>query len=114
LQIVRFGRLSREFDELGVRVYALSHDSPASHAAWAEQLNANGHLGSQQLLSDWNSEASRAFGVYRDELIGMRPLNVRGAFLVDGDSTLRYSWTSDDLRELPDPQPVVAAARALS
>ena len=113
MQIVRFGRLSREFDELGVRVYALSHDSPASHAAWAEQLHANGLLGNQQLLSDWNSEASRAFGVYREELIGLRPLNVRGAFLVDADGTLRYGWTSDDLRELPDPQPVVAAASAL-
>ena len=114
MQIVRFGRLSQELDELGVRVYALSHDSPASHAAWTDQLSSNGHLGSQQLLSDWNSEASRAFGVYREELIGLRPLNVRGAFLVDADGTLRYGWTSDDLRELPDPQPVIAAARALS
>jgi peroxiredoxin len=69
-------------------------------------------LGSQELLSDWNSEASRAFGVHREEVIGFRPLNVRGAFLVDRDGTVRYAWTSEDVRELPDPEPVVAAARA--
>jgi peroxiredoxin len=98
---------------LGVRVYALSHDAPPSHAVWAKQLTENGLLGGQELLSDWNSEASRVFGIYRDELIGFRPLNVRGAFLVDRDGTLRYAWTSDDVRELPDPEPVLAAARSL-
>jgi alkyl hydroperoxide reductase subunit AhpC len=94
-------------------VYALSHDAPPSLAVWREQLDQSGMLGAQELLSDWNSEASRAFGVHRDELIGFRPLNVRGAFLVDRDRTLRYGWTSEDLAELPDPAPVAAAALGL-
>jgi glutaredoxin-dependent peroxiredoxin len=96
-----------------VRLYALSGDSPAAHAVWAEQLNERGLLGKQELLSDRNFDAARAFGILRDELIGFRPLNVRGAFLVDRDGTVRYAWSSEVLRELPDPRPVVEAARAL-
>ena len=96
-----------------MRVYGLSHDSPPSHAAWAAQLKEKDLLGSQELLSDWNSEASRAFGIHRDELLGFRPLNIRGAFLVDPDATLRYAWTSENLRELPDPEPLLTAARSL-
>jgi alkyl hydroperoxide reductase subunit AhpC len=96
-----------------VRIYGLSQDAPASHAVWAAQLSERGLLGSQELLSDWNCEASRAFGVYSDELIGFRPLNVRGAFLVDRDRVCRYAWTSEELPELPDPEPVLAAARTL-
>jgi peroxiredoxin len=98
---------------LGVRVYGVSQDAPASHGVWAAQLTERGQLGSQELLSDWNCEASRAFGVYRDELIGFRPLNIRGAFLVDRDRVCRYAWASEELAELPDPEAVLAAARAL-
>jgi alkyl hydroperoxide reductase subunit AhpC len=96
-----------------VQVYGLSQDAPASHEEWAKQLDERGMLGGQELLSDWNKEATRALGVYRDEVIGFRPLNVRGAFLVDSGRVCRYAWSSEDLRELPDPEPVLAAARAL-
>ena len=96
-----------------MKVYGLSQDAPASHEEWAKQLEEGGMLGGQELLSDWNKEASRALGVYRDEVIGFRPLNVRGAFLVDPHRVCRYAWSSEDLRELPDPEPVLVAARAL-
>jgi peroxiredoxin len=96
-----------------VPVYGISQDAPPSHAEWAKQLEERGMLGGQELLSDWNHEATRALGVYRDEVIGFRPLNVRGAFVVDSDRVCRYAWSSEDLRELPDPEQVLAAARAL-
>ena len=98
---------------MGVQVYGLSQDAPASHEEWAKQLEERGMLGGQELLSDWNKEAMRALGVYRDEVIGFRPLNVRGAFIVDRERVCRYAWSSEDLRELPDPEPVLAVARAL-
>ena len=43
---------------MGVRVYGISRDSPWSHVAWREVLDLN-----FPLLSDWNGEATRAFGV---------------------------------------------------
>jgi peroxiredoxin len=97
-----------------VKVYALSSNAPPTHQAWKKQLDEEGMLGEQELLSDRNFEAAQAFGILRDELIGFRPLNVRGAFLLDRDGTLAYAWSSDDLRELPEPEPVLEAARALS
>jgi alkyl hydroperoxide reductase subunit AhpC len=98
-----------------VKVYSLSSNAPATHAAWAKQLKANDQLGEQELLSDRNFEAARAFGILRDQLLSFRPLNTRGAFLVDGDGTVVYAWTTpgDNLSVLPDPEPVLAAARAL-
>lgn len=98
-----------------MKVYALSSDSPATHAAWAAKLEEQGLLGDQELLSDRNFEAAAAFGILRDELIGFRPLNLRGAFLVDRNACVAYAWETpgDDLRELPDPEPVLEAARAL-
>ena len=105
--------MANELEQLGIRCYGVSRDAPASHGMWMRQLDEAGLLGGQQLLSDWNGEASRAFGIHRDELIGFRPLNIRGAFIVDRDRVCRYAWRGEELRELPDPAPVLAAARAL-
>ena len=43
----------------GVRPFAISRDSPWSHAAWATTMGVDG----VPLLSDWNGEATRGFGV---------------------------------------------------
>lgn len=63
------------------------------------------------LLSDWNAEATRGFGVAL-ELRGMRDVSRRSAFLLDGDGVVRGSWAyAND--ELPDLDALLAAARAL-
>ena len=43
----------------GVRPFLVSRDSPWSHAAWTMTLGRRG----RSLLSDWNGEATRGFGV---------------------------------------------------
>jgi peroxiredoxin len=63
------------------------------------------------LLSDWNAEATRGFGVGL-EFRGMRDVSRRSAFLLDGDGVVRGAWEyAND--ELPDFDELVAAARAL-
>jgi glutaredoxin-dependent peroxiredoxin len=97
-----------EFDEAGVRVFAISRDSPYSHTAWREVLELN-----FPLLSDWNAEAVRAFGVAHEYRSGMRDVAERSAFLVDGDGTVRGAWRYESA-ELPDVDVLLSAARALS
>ena len=62
------------------------------------------------LLSDWNGEATRAFGVGFD-LRGMADVAARSAFLIEGD-TVRASWLLG--RDMPDIDAVIAAASSPS
>ena len=97
---------SREFDEAGVRPFGVSADSPWTHVAWMQALDLN-----FPLISDWNADATRAFGIAHD-FRGMHDVSERTAFLVDADGTVRGAWRYD-AAEVPDFDELLAAARAL-
>jgi|SRR5829696_317327 len=97
---------SADFEQAGVRAMAASRDSPWSHVAWTQALDLN-----FALLSDWNGEAIRGFGIAR-EWRGMTDVAERSAFLVDGGGTVRGAWAYDD-GEVPDFDELISAARAL-
>jgi peroxiredoxin len=59
------------------------------------------------LLSDWNGEATRAFGIAFEPL-GMSDVAARASFLVEDGATVQASWMHG--AELPDLDAVVAAA----
>jgi peroxiredoxin len=86
-----------------VRPLAISRDSVWSHAAWSEALGVD-----IPLLSDWNGEATRAFGI-ATELLGMEDVSARTAFLIEDGDTIRATWMLG--RELPDVDAVIEAAR---
>jgi glutaredoxin-dependent peroxiredoxin len=98
---------SEEFRAVGVQPYAISRDSPWTHVAWMQALDLD-----FPLLSDWNAEATRGFGVAFD-FRGMRDVSERSAFLVDGDGVIRGAWPYGT-SELPDFDALLAAAQALS
>jgi peroxiredoxin len=98
---------STEFDEAGVRVFGVSRDSPWTHIAWTQALDLN-----FPLVSDWNAEAIRGFGIAR-EFRGYRDVAVRSAFLVDPNGTVRGAWPYDD-GEVPDVDELLEAARKTS
>jgi peroxiredoxin len=90
-----------------VRVVGVSRDSPYSHIEWARRLGLN-----YPLLSDWNGEAVRAFGVSQG-LDGLLDTPVRSCFVVDGGGVVRFAKAYKD-SEVPDADGLLAAARALS
>jgi peroxiredoxin len=96
---------SGEFEEAGVRVYAASRDSPWTHIAWMQTLDLN-----FPLLSDWNAEATHAFGIAR-EFRGFRDVPERSAFLIGQDGTVRGAWRYET-DEVPDLDELLAAGRA--
>jgi peroxiredoxin len=98
---------SKEFESAGVRAMAASRDSPWSHVAWMQALDLD-----FPLLSDWNSEAVRGFGIARSYR-GMEDVAARTAFLIDAGGTVRGAWAYDDA-EVPDFDELISAARALS
>ena len=97
---------SEEFRTAGVQPYAIWRDSPWTHVAWLQALDLD-----FPLLSDWNAEATRGFGVAFD-FRGMRDVSERSAFLVDRDGVVRGAWRYETAA-LPDFDELLAAARAL-
>jgi len=97
---------SGELERAGVKAFGISRDSPWTHIAWKQALDLE-----ISLLSDWNGEATDAFGLAR-EFRGMRGVPARAAFLVDADGTVRGAWRYSD-SEVPDFDELVRAARAL-
>src|SRR5438876_622311 len=92
-----------ELEEAGVRSFGISRDSPWTHIAWKQALDLD-----FPLLSDWDAEATRGFGLGR-EFRGMHDVPVRSAFLIDEGGTVRRAWRYDD-SELPDLDELVQAA----
>jgi peroxiredoxin len=87
----------------GVRALAISRDSPWSHAAWANALGVD-----VPLLSDWNGDAIRAFGVAFEPL-GMEDVAMRSAFLIEDGERIVEAWMLGG--DMPDVDAVIAAAR---
>src|SRR2546421_12048936 len=98
---------SAEFDQAGVQQFGISRDSPWTHLAWIQALDLN-----FPLLSDWNGEATRGFGIGRD-FRGFGNVPERTAFLVDRGGVVRGAWRYDD-GEVPDLDVLLAAARELT
>jgi peroxiredoxin len=91
---------------VGVQPFAISRDSPWTHIAWMQALDLD-----FPLLSDWNGDATRGFGV-GFEFRGMKDVSGRSGFLVDGGGVVRGAW-SYDTGELPDFDVLLEAAQAL-
>jgi glutaredoxin-dependent peroxiredoxin len=90
-----------------VRVVGVSRDSPYSHIEWAKRLGLD-----YPLLSDWNGEAVRAFGVAQD-LDGLLDTPQRACFVIDAGGVVRFAKRYAG-SEVPDAEELVAAARALA
>ena len=99
-------RRSPDFEAAGVGAFGISRDSPWTHIAWSQVLDLD-----FPLLSDWNGEAVRGFGIAHDYR-GMRDVAERSAFLVDAGGTVRAAWRYES-GEVPDFDELVEAARAL-
>jgi peroxiredoxin len=96
---------STQFADAGVRAFGVSRDSAWTHIAWAQTLDLN-----FPLLSDFNGDATRAFGI-ASEFRGHTDIPERSAFLVGEDGTVRGAWRYDTA-ELPDFDELLRAAQA--
>ena len=95
---------SDSFRTAGVQPYAISRDSPWTHVAWMLALDLE-----FPLLSDWNGDATRGFGV-DFEYRGLRDVSARSAFLIGADGVVRAAWEYET-SELPDFDAILAAVR---
>jgi peroxiredoxin len=97
------------FEELGARVFGISVDSPFSLKSWAEKEGIT-----IPLLSDFNKDVSAAYGSQYDELIGLKGVAKRSAFVIDKKGIVRYASVSDDAKVLPDFAAIKSCLQELS
>ncbi len=94
----------KEFDTLKAKVVGISGDSHFVHEAFKKANSLN-----FDLLSDYDHEVSRKYGVYYEEFLGLRGVSKRSVFIVDGRGVLRYRWVTEDASKLPDMNEIKSA-----
>jgi glutaredoxin-dependent peroxiredoxin len=97
---------SEELRAAGAQPYGISRDSPWTHVAWTQALDL-----SFPLLSDFNGDATEAFGVRYDHR-GLRDVSARSAFLIDADGIVLAAWRYDPA-QLPDLDEILETARTV-
>lgn len=85
------------YEQLDAEVLGISVDSPFALGAWSKEQGFN-----FPLLSDFNRDASRAFGALYDDLMGLKGVAKRAAFVVDKGGVIRYAEVLEKASDLPD------------
>ena len=65
------------------------------------------------LLSDFNKQAIRDYGVFNEDMIGLKGIARRAVFVIDKDGVVRYRQVLDDARHEPDSEHVFSVLSAL-
>jgi peroxiredoxin len=91
-------------DQLDAIVLGISVDSHWANTAFAKQLGL-----SFPLLSDWDREASKAYGV----LLSPSGYSHRALFVVDKLGRLVQETILEDIAEIPDLEKAIDALKAL-
>ena len=86
------------YDGLNAVIFGISVDSPFTLAKFKEE---NGYQ--FDLLSDFNKEASAAYGaIYETFAFGMKGVSKRAAFVIDEDQNIVYAEVLEVPTDLPD------------
>jgi peroxiredoxin len=90
------------------QVYGISVDTFFTLKAFHDQQ----HLGFP-LLSDFNKQVIRDYGVFNEDMIGLKGIAKRAVFVLDTDGVVRYREVLDDARNEPNYARVFEALRSL-
>lgn len=90
------------------QVIGVSTDTFFALKAWADQQRLN-----FPLLSDYNKEVIRRYGVVNPDMIGLKDIARRALFVIAPDGTVTHREVLDDARNEPNYANVRAALAAL-
>ena len=96
-------------NKANAQVYGISVDTFFTLKAFQDQQHLN-----FPLLSDFNKQAIRDYGVFNEDMIGLKGIAKRAVFVLDKDGVVRHREVLDDARNEPDYQKVSEALEALA
>jgi len=86
------------------QVYGISVDTFFTLKAFQEQQGLT-----FPLLSDFNKQAIRDYGVFNEDMIGLKGIAKRAVFVIDKDGIVRHREVLEDARNEPNYEKVFAA-----
>ena len=97
-----------QLGKANAQVFGVSVDTFFSLKAFQDQQKLN-----FPLLSDFNKQVIRDFGVFNEDMIGLKGIAKRAVFVIDKDGIVRHREVLEDARNEPDYQKVLSAVASL-
>src|SRR3954465_3490092 len=86
-----------KLNNLNAQVFGISVDTFFALKAFADQQ----HL-TFPLLSDFNKQVIREYGVFNEDMIGLKGIAKRAVFVLDKNGVIRHREVLEDARNEPD------------
>jgi peroxiredoxin len=94
--------------QANAQVYGISVDTFFALKAFHDQEKL-----SFPLLSDFNKQVIREYGVFNEDMIGLKGIAKRAVFVIDKDGVVRHREVLEDARNEPDYDKVFGALKNL-
>jgi len=91
------------------QVYGISVDTFFTLKAFHDQQGYN-----FPLLSDFNKQAIRDYGVFNEDMIGLKGIAKRAVFVIDKDGIVRHREVLEDARNEPNYDKVFSTLASLA
>jgi peroxiredoxin len=86
-----------EFGKLDAQVLGISVDSAPALKAWSKEEGFQ-----FPLLSDFNKDVSASYGALYENLMGLKGVSKRAAFVIDKGGVVRHAEVLEKASDLPD------------
>jgi len=86
-----------QLNAIQAQVYGISVDTFFTLKAFHDQQHYN-----FPLLSDFNKQVIRDYGVYNEDMIGLKGIAKRAVFVLDKEGVVRHKEVLDDARNEPN------------
>jgi peroxiredoxin len=97
-----------KLNKVNAQVYGISVDTFFALKAFADQQSLT-----FPLLSDFNKQVIRDYGVFNEDMIGLKGIAKRATFVLDKNGVIRHREVLDDARNEPDYDKVYQAVATL-
>jgi len=95
------------YDGLNATILGISVDSPFTLSKFKEEFNYQ-----FELLSDFNKEASTAYGAIYDQFVmGLKGVSKRAAFVIDEEQNIIYAEVLEVPTDLPNFEAIAAIVK---
>src|SRR3954469_1303840 len=98
-----------QFNAVKAQVYGISVDTFFALKAFADQQKLT-----FPLLSDFNKQVIRDYGVFNEDMIGLKGIAKRSVFVLDKEGIVRYREVLEDARNEPTYEKVYGALTGLA
>ena len=107
-ELCTFRDATAQLGKAKAQVYGISTDTFFALKAFSDQQKYN-----FPLLSDYNKQVIRDYGVFNEDMIGLKGISKRAVFVLDKDGVVRHKEVLEDARNEPNYQKVHDTLAAL-